>query len=269
MDGNNGQTSTNELKELIVKLTEKIENYDESIKSILKKVSGNTTDIGLIKKENNDIREGVKKQEESVKKLNKEIDFFKRNARNKNLILYNIPDTDDLNNNLFNEVMSILADIEVKDYYIDNIRRLGQVKGKRPVVITLVTARYKKMFFENAELLIEKHGIVLANDASKQEREEYKKLKMIQQKLEKMDIEAHIKKNKIVIGKKIFDSIQATSYIERFEEHRFHDEQISDSHSDCEATTVTGTKKKRDRETSITPVNKNTKKKKDNGKKTA
>ena len=93
---------------------------------------------------------------------------------------------------LFEYVRNKLAEADVNVQATDYVRRLGKKKGGnqvRPVLVELSSQRSKKEFFDKAKEIKDKLGITLANDCSKNKREDYNKLKEIQKSLKNEGIE--------------------------------------------------------------------------------
>ena len=170
-------------------------------------------------------------------------------ARSKNIVLHNIPDTEENNKNLFNHVMSILSKIDIQEHHIKINKRIGKHKGKRPVVVNFVAVRYKKIFFDNLEFrIINDHNIVIANETTKEERDEYIK-KNLKHEFQKIKIAADLKHNKILVERKYYNSAQAQKLFQEKEKEAGEIE-IEDIDSDDSASSVATTKsKKRSRET--------------------
>ena len=167
----------------------------------------NSKQIKDIKLENS---ENKKKIDSDITGIKKELESLKASLRVKNVIFYNvIEDRDDNNRDLSGKIAGILHQVGIDNRLVDSVKRIGPKTGIRPVVVTLMSQKFKKEIFEKSYLLRKKFNITVANDLSKAEREEYNKMKEIKKELKDNNIDARIVNNKIQIENKSYDFQEA------------------------------------------------------------
>ena len=174
---------------------------------MLKIANENSKQIKDIKLENS---ENKKKIDSDITGIKKELESLKASLRVKNVIFYNvIEDRDDNNRDLSGKIAGILHQVGIDNRLVDSVKRIGPKTGIRPVVVTLMSQKFKKEIFEKSYLLRKKFNITVANDLSKAEREEYNKMKEIKKELKDNNIDARIVNNKIQIENKSYDFQEA------------------------------------------------------------
>lgn len=161
-----------------------------------------------------EIRENNNILESSVKKLNEQesrllsvennLARFEKSQRSKNIILFNLEDSDSINSNLFATIDLLFKDIglQVPDLAIADIYRLGKNKGKRPVIIKFIAERWVKTIFSKLNELKNKN-LFITNDRTFEERELRRQLFKKIQELRETGIKARIVNNKIEIAEDI------------------------------------------------------------------
>lgn len=104
--------------------------------------------------------------------LEKEIFYMRNQARAKNIILFKLKDVEEHNADLFPVILEIFQKIKlnIPETAIDEIYRLGKIKGSRPVIIKFVACRWVKLVFTKVAEL-NKLNLAIANDRTKEERE--------------------------------------------------------------------------------------------------
>lgn len=95
------------------------------------------TDLGKVADRFEPIEREVGALQQEVCRLNSEILNLKKAARACNLILFNIPDTEEVNLNLSGSILSTFqsANIDLRSESIVAVSRLGNKIGNRPVKI--------------------------------------------------------------------------------------------------------------------------------------
>lgn len=141
----------------------------------------------------------LKEHHSRLKSLENDFSHFVSFQRARNIILFNLEDSDDFNKNLFQKVLQIFADIglDIPDPAVDDIFRLGRMKNNRPVMIKFLAVRWVKLVFTKVRELKERN-IIITNDRSKEEREHRRLLLSKIKELQAKGIKARIVGNKII-----------------------------------------------------------------------
>ena len=87
--------------------------------------------------------------------LRSELNYLSNKDRAQNVILLNVKDDKETNDNLPNIIKNIL----------NEIKRVGKIEGKRPVLIALNSMEFKKLLFSKQEEF-NKKGLKIYNDLS-------------------------------------------------------------------------------------------------------
>lgn len=144
--------------------------------------------------------------ENTIVKLSEKIEKLEKISRENNAIIYNFSfePTNEMNvsQQILNIFNTLIRDFEVNT--IDDIYLLGKQTHKRPVLIKFKTQIAKRNFFKHAATL-RQNKLFLANDLSREERSERRKLKLCVSTLNKISIKASIRKNKILMNGQLFD----------------------------------------------------------------
>ena len=173
----NIEVTGGEIKKLILDLTKKVEKIEGLNPETIKQVKENTKNIEEIKEKNTETKEMI---EQKINTIKKDVDMLKASMRSRNLIFYNVSDSNNENNSeLFLKITNILQDVKVDSRLVESVKRIGQKSSARPVVVTLMSQKFKKDIFDKAEYLKKKYNISIANDISKEERDEHNKLKKV------------------------------------------------------------------------------------------
>lgn len=174
------QKQTVELKESITKSI--MEKMDEKIKPILA--------------ENKDLK--IK-----IINLEKEMEYFKKDKKQNNIIIFGLKEEEQSTSGLIQEVKEIFnkyLNINIRDFEINNIYRIGKKSpdGKpRPVLLSFVNSWKKNEVMKVRKNL--KDNIYITEDYSKEVLE---KRKMLQTKLKEERMKgnfAYIKYDKLVV----------------------------------------------------------------------
>lgn len=120
--------------------------------------------------------------------------------RNKNIILFNLEDSDQVNSMLFQSIELLFKEIglDIPDLDIADIYRLGKIKGKRPVLISFIAARWVKSVFSKLSAL-KSRNLFISNDRTPEERVHRRNLLKKIQELNALGTKAKIVNNKIVL----------------------------------------------------------------------
>lgn len=101
----------------------------------------------------------------------------------------------------------------------------------RPVLVELSSQRSKKEFFDKTKEIKDKLGITLANDCSKNKREDYNKLKEIQKSLKNEGIDTKIRKSKLQYNGKLYDLKKASRLEKNIKYKRMEKEEVDSDNS--------------------------------------
>ena len=210
------EPTNSELKELLTEVLENVKKFDEKIDKVEKSTTENAREIKSLKSENEELKKTNKDLIKNMDVIRKKVINQNLKSRAKNVILHNIKDSNEFNKDLFNKVLEITCEIGVYEQHIDSIKRIGIKEGRRPVFITVTSLASKKIFFDNL-LFLKSKGIIVTNDTTKKEREDYKKLKEIKEKLANFGSKALIKNSKLFVEDHCFDIPQAQKYVDELE----------------------------------------------------
>lgn len=85
----------------------------------------------------------------TVRQLEKRLYLIEKHSRAKNLLIFKLLDNEDTNGNLYLSVVKLFNMIkaEIPDYAIESVYRLGRTKGKRPVMVRFISAKWKTLLF--------------------------------------------------------------------------------------------------------------------------
>lgn len=175
-----------------------------SIESLAKKTDKIDKSISEIKSLHQELGTKCEVMSVEIRDVKSELARLQDASRKKNFLIFNIPDTEEINKDLFDSVMNILvkATVQLPDYCIDDIFRLGKIKGKRPVLVKLLTARHKSAVFKHAATL-RSLGHPISDDLTPEERDKRKLLLSLCQKKREGGQEAKLKGNKVYIDGKL------------------------------------------------------------------
>ena len=208
-------SGNNDIMKMLSKMDKKIDAIQTSNSEVIKVVGGHTKEIAALKKENEKLKIENSKLRKETAVIKKSVHNIIEARRFKNIIIHVIIDTETINVDLFRTVMDKINFIGIEDRQVSAIRRIGFVSGNRPIAVSLVNPRDKKLFFDNQEALKKKLGITIATDQSKEKRGEYKKMKDIVNKFSEMNIETKIFKSKIQVQGKSCSVAQAQKMLEK------------------------------------------------------
>lgn len=139
--------------------------------------------------------------------MQKELKFLRKKARINNLILQGLEDSQTINNNLLDTVLSTIQKINsnIRHDHIVSTRRLGRSPGKRPVLVEFVSQTWKASLFKNMNIL-KSMNMAISNDLLPEELEEKKKLLLLRPKLHELGIAFKLHDEYIIIDGKKFNS---------------------------------------------------------------
>ncbi|XP_046595345.1 uncharacterized protein LOC124294415 [Neodiprion lecontei] len=140
------------LAELLKKVSETV----NETKSEVNKIGKTTEDLSTsVKEVRNELKEWTGRcrapeqkyedHKERIDNIEMKIDFLLKQEREKNLMMFKVPDTLEVNGDLNKSVMEIFrtAGIGIAERDVEAIFRVGKEIGNRPVKISMVNKRAK------------------------------------------------------------------------------------------------------------------------------
>ncbi|XP_043471746.1 uncharacterized protein LOC122504629 [Leptopilina heterotoma] len=113
--------------------------------------------------------------QQKVDSCEQKLNFILNKERARNLLLFKVPDNQEVNKDLYNSVMNIFikASVNIPDSCIVNTTRLGRIEGSRPILISFTSQKWKSIIFSKARNFGEMK-IGLGNDLTREERQKRK-----------------------------------------------------------------------------------------------
>ena len=120
--------------------------------------------------------------------------------------MFKFKDDQETNKDLLKSVVKALGDADTRmvEDCIDNVRRLGNSQGNRPVLITFMAQRFKAIAFQHFKKFLNQ-GIVIANDLTKREQEEKKCMIKHQATSKSIGIESFLRDNKLKVDNRLYN----------------------------------------------------------------
>lgn len=198
-------------QQLYIELKNEISKSNQEIKEELKGMrNDNEIIIGKIinlENENSALKTQHIELVQSNKMLISQVSKLIRDSKLNNLIIYKLEDTKEFNNNLFDNVITLLSSIEnfCKDNIVD-VYRLGRKLGNRPTVVKLHNKKMKTELFK--KIIQSKLPIKIDNDMTDEERQKINNIRKLNYTLKNKGIDSKIKGDKISINGKLYTSTQ-------------------------------------------------------------
>lgn len=180
----------------IDRILKHVETIDEEMKSV-------KTKTALIVPMEKDIVT-MKSQ---INNLQEEIDRIKKRERENILIVFRVPDNDEINGSLRPTIINALQNInkDVTDDVVISVTRLGKVAGNRPILIRFTMKHIKLSMFRFTKEFREL-GIAIGDDLSRDQREQRKRLLQFFPALREKGFAPKIRGDKILIGQTLHDA---------------------------------------------------------------
>ena len=112
MSTDSPEPSNKELKKLLNQILTSVSNNEKKYEEVNNQVNINTADIT--------------ENKEELQQLKREVEKLKNSAKAKNIIIYGIEDTNNINDNLANNIKDILESINLSLENADYYYRLGK-----------------------------------------------------------------------------------------------------------------------------------------------
>ena len=156
-------------------------------------------DIEAIKRSTTNQEDKCAAIEKTVSDLRAKVNRIQEQSTVANIIFYNVPDNDETNQNLLENVIRILinANISIPEVCFRTAFRLGK-QNNRPILVKLIAPRWKKLIFENITNL-HNQNIFVDNDIPKEVRVKQKRLLKARYLLKQKGKKAITKNDEILI----------------------------------------------------------------------
>lgn len=166
---------------------------------ILALVSSNNnlkTDVRAVLQFRSETKQEIEKVNSAVEGILQKLDAL---SREKNIILWNLPDDETTNTKLLENVRNIFKQVQIylPDWAIDDVIRRGRPNGKRPVLIKFISSTWVHKAFSKAAAL-RKLGYPIDNDLSRREQELRRQTRMAYNSLKFIVANCSIKKKQFV-----------------------------------------------------------------------
>lgn len=173
-----------------------INNLSESLKTVRAEIHTSSKFVESIDRRVNEFENRLTQSESSLSAL-------ESLSRARNIILFNLMDTDEINTDLHAMVLKTFkkVNLQVPDLAIDDVFRLGKIRGKRPIMIKFISSKWVRLVFGKVREL-RNEDIFIANDRSKEERENRRLLLDQVRRIREGGQDAVLKGNKIIIKEK-------------------------------------------------------------------
>lgn len=211
--------SLNELSNSIKLLTTSHEELKSEIKNLREECGTNSTKFNCL--------------DDKLNNLQKRLDYFQRQERGKNLILYNVEDNLQNNNNLISTVSKIFQKIglQIPDAVIIDVYRLGKNTDKKPIIVKFVSSRWVRLIFTKLENIRELK-LSIANDRTKEEREARKNLLELRKRMLEHGKNVVIKGRNLIVDNQIITYEEANLLLQQI----FNNEESSHTQNAEETT---------------------------------
>lgn len=160
-------------------------------------------------------------QEKRLQCIEKQLSFNNTALRAKNLILFNLEDTVQINKNLVTVLFEIFKNVglDIPELALDDAFRLGKFQGKRPVIVKFISSRWVRLAFGKAKQF-KLMDLTIANDRTKEEREERKELLGKIRNLKLVGKNVYLKGKRIFLNDKPMDSEEINNVLLSLENNR-------------------------------------------------
>lgn len=175
-----------------------ISNLTESINVVRSEIHTSSKSVDSIYKQ-------VKGFDNRMTQSERSLSALESLTRARNIIIFKLNDTDEINNDLSAIVLNIFkkVNLQIPELAIDDVFRLGKSQGNRPTMVQFISAKWVKLVFSRVREL-RKENIIIANDRSKEERENRRLLLEQVRKMREDGQNAVLRGNKIVISEESF-----------------------------------------------------------------
>lgn len=144
------------------------------------------------------------------------LSFLNSQIRAKNLVLFKLEDSDNINNNLLMAILGVFKNVglQISELAVDDVFRLGKNKGARPILIKFISAKWVKLIFGRVQEL-SKAGFAIANNRSKEERLHRRNLLDQVHKLKGLGLDARLKGVKIIVDGSVVSAEEPSTTLKR------------------------------------------------------
>lgn len=137
-----------ELKRLIESMSTELTINTEEAKKLTAEVHSSIREVRELKKVVEKLGSNLSEIEKRLSKveMSRNSTSIESNARRKNIVIYNLLEEEEENvRTLADKCLTFFnkIDVQIDDRDIDYVRRLGKIKGKRPILLKFVTLKKK------------------------------------------------------------------------------------------------------------------------------
>lgn len=218
---------------------------DTSLQEIKRNNLTLKTDLKICKRKYVTLAEENKVLSERLNLCEKKLDHLLYREKSKNVVIYKVPDTENMNKNLLTTVLDIVRKV-IKDIPADSVvdvRRLGKQEGSRPILTSFNSTKWKSLLFQNRKMIIEMNYNI-ANDLPKEEMERRRKnyaiLLKYKEFLSQSGKSAVIKGAKIIVDDNVLD-VEEVKKLMDSEEKSVENQSDYNSESEESTTSMTST----------------------------
>ena len=95
---------------------------------------------------------------EELKLVKKELMIISSKEKERNIRMYNLEDTEIVNKNLMENILKLFAEVDIKlpEKAVSEVKRIGKMQGKRPVLLVLASSVHRSCIFDKFQELKEK-----------------------------------------------------------------------------------------------------------------
>lgn len=188
-----------------ITLSEVYERIKDLIQETTQDIKNQILDINS---QFHEIKEKVNILENQERKNAEKIINLQRELRKNNLVIFGIAENEeeDLLNRVI-EFFNVNLKIKVLISELNQVYRFGRTKGTRPILVKFVTL-HKKLSVLKQGVLLKNTGISIANDLTKEDREEQKILRRHLKIARTENLDAKIIKNRLKIDDTFYTADQ-------------------------------------------------------------
>ncbi|XP_046432374.1 uncharacterized protein LOC124185543 [Neodiprion fabricii] len=172
------------LAELLKKVSETVNETKSEMNKIGKTTEDLSTSVNEVRNELKEwtgrciaLEQKYEDHKERIDNIEMKLDFLLKQERKKNLMMFKVPDTLEVNGDLNKSVMEIFrtAGIGIAERDVEPIFRVGKHVENRPVKISMVNKRAKYSVLKQ-NMKLKSTGVILEKDSSEIDREKKRKI---------------------------------------------------------------------------------------------
>lgn len=181
-------------------------------------IKGLKSDMLLMKNSQDNVINKQDMLEKKVAEIDDRAKSLSDTERGKNVIIYNVHDSAEINKNLFNKIGELIneANVDINPICIADVYRIGKKKTQddnRPVVVKFIAPRWKYLLFEK-EQTFKNIGVQLSADLSKDRRILKSKLLKARYLLRQKGKNVEMRNDKLYLDKQVINMEKISEIIE-------------------------------------------------------